>query len=86
MQATLICCNGSWKVKLTFLTDLKKKDWIEQPLVLAPTKLKPAAPYCWDHFGGKAILYAMGKITFKKIVPSSLLISGIACRSRVVSK
>ena len=35
------------------LTDLKK-DWIEQPIVLAPTKLKPAAPSCWDHFRGKA--------------------------------
>ena len=34
------------------LTDLKK-DWIEQPIVLAPTKLKPAAPSCWDHFRGK---------------------------------
>ena len=35
-------------------TDLKKEDWIEQPIVLAPTKLKPAAPSCWDHFLGKA--------------------------------
>ena len=32
----------------------KKKDWIEQPIVLAPTKLKPAAPSRWDHFRGKA--------------------------------
>ena len=37
------------------VTDLKKKkDWIEQPIVFAPTKLKPAAPSCWDHFRGKA--------------------------------
>ena len=37
------------------VTDLKKKkDWIEQLIVLAPTKLKPAAPSCWDHFRGKA--------------------------------
>ena len=35
-------------------TDRKKKDWIEQPIVLAPTQLKPAAPSCWDHFRGKA--------------------------------
>ena len=33
---------------------ISKKDWIEQPIVLAPTKLKPAAPSCWYHFRGKA--------------------------------
>ena len=66
-------------------TDLRKKDWIEQPIVLAPTKLKSAAPSCWDHFSGKGLLYAMGKITFEKNVPSSLF-SGITCRSRVASK
>ena len=32
----------------------QKKDWIEQPIVLAPTKLKPAAQSCWDHFRAKA--------------------------------
>ena len=35
-------------------TDHKKKDWIEQPIVPAPTKLKPVAPSCWDHFRDKA--------------------------------
>jgi len=34
-------------------TDLKKKDWIEQTIVLAPTKLQ-AGSSCWDHFRGKA--------------------------------
>ena len=32
----------------------KKKDWIEQPIVLPPTKLNPGAPSCWDHFRGEA--------------------------------
>ena len=66
----------------------KRKDWIEQPIVRAPTKLKPTTPSCWDHFHGKArqgLVYAMGKITFKKNVPSSVF-SGIACRSKVASK
>jgi len=36
------------------LISKKKKDWIEQPIVLAPTKLKPAAPSCWDGFCSKA--------------------------------
>ena len=55
-------------------------------IVPAPTKLKPAAPSCWDHFRGKAYCtYAMGKITFKKNVPYSLL-SGITCLSEVASK
>ena len=31
-----------------------KKDWIEQPIVLASTKLKTAAPSCCDHFRGEA--------------------------------
>ena len=36
-------------------TDLKRiEDWIEQPIVLARTKLKTAAASCWDHFRGKA--------------------------------
>ena len=42
--------------KWTIVTDLekkKKKDWIELPIFLAPTKLKPAAPPSY-HFRGKA--------------------------------
>ena len=31
-----------------------KKDWIEQPIVLAPTKLEPVAPSYKDHFISKA--------------------------------
>jgi len=48
------------------------------PIILAPTKLKPAAPSCWDHFRDKAYycLYAMGTITFRKNEASSLF-SGI---------
>ena len=42
--------NKEWFI----ITDLKKKDWMEQPIILAPTKLKPAAPPCWDHFRSKA--------------------------------
>ena len=38
----------------TDLKKKKKKDWIEQPIVLAPAKLEPAVPCCWDHFRGKA--------------------------------
>ena len=36
----------------------RKKGWIEQTIVLAPTKLKPAVQSCWAHFRGKA---TMGK-------------------------
>ena len=32
----------------------QKKDWIEEPIVPAPTILKPAAPSCWDDFRDKA--------------------------------
>ena len=32
----------------------KKKGCVEQPTVLAPTKLKPGAPSCWNHFRGRA--------------------------------
>ena len=32
----------------------KKKGCVEQPTVFAPTKLKPGAPSCWNHFRGRA--------------------------------
>jgi len=37
----------------------KKKVWIEESIVLAPTKLRPA-PSCWDYFRGKAYYWLFG--------------------------
>ena len=70
---------------ITNCSPKKKRELIEQPIVLAPTKWKAAAQSCWDHFHVKAYYMPWVQITFKKNVPSSLF-SKITCSSRIASK
>ena len=62
-------------------SDLKKKDWIEQPIVLAYTKLKPATPSFWGHFRSEAYYmpkakYIKEKCTFFTIQRNNMSLAG----------
>jgi len=43
-----------WKQVMVTVLQKKKKNSIEQPIVLSSTKLNPGAPSCWEHSRGQA--------------------------------